>query len=1226
LSQTLNSALRDREGNYWFAQVRGVSKLRADYRAFESLTSQSYTGEKPVLPAQAVNAVAVESGENPVIWVGTTGKSIVKIAPNRTSMTIGTAHGVLDDWVNAMRFDSNGRLWVASHSGINVILSNRNKPVSEMPIRQRINGEGEELLIAGRESATAYDVNILDIQTKSSGERLVESIWIPGYWTVYCYVDEEWFVLRQASGLPKQEFAEVVYTDEGRLLVVARDFSIYRSLKLLTVSSLNEFNTKPALVSTSKPDAGYMKEIDMPVFEEVWSGEQTAATEVNTAVWYDSCLWVCTNRGIFILGGEPFKILDSIQLNRELKTAQVTNLQVSSLTGTLWAGTNAGLVEIDPTTRSVKRIITRNDGLLANEAWQSASIAQDQEGTIYYGTPFGLALYRPHLDQDNLVPPAIRMKNISIKEDYRGNNEVSFEYAALSYTNERQVRYKTRLIGYDDWSSEHTEHKMRFTNLPAFAFPREYTFEVQACNNDDVWTETPSRYSFSVTPAWWFRWWGLLIEFLLLAGFVVGYVKYRTRKHVQAFERERQVSERLRQVDKLKDEFLANTSHELRTPLQGIIGITESLIDGVAGSLPEKAKANLAMVSASGKRLASLVNDILDFSKLKKHDLKLQKKPVDVRVLTDFVLRVSEQLALNKPVELKNQISTAIPVVDGDENRLQQILLNLVGNAIKFTEAGTVTISAMEKDGMVEFSVRDTGIGITEDKLETVFESFEQADASTERLYGGTGLGLAVTRQLVELHGGKIWVESEVGEGSTFTFSIPVGSGEADNTLQAPALSSVSGAEEMELPGSMNEGIKAEGDGRVHVLVVDDEPINQQVLANHLEFINCTVVQAMNGEEALRALRSDQKFDLVLLDIMMPKMSGYEVCQKIRETHLPSELPVIMVTAKNQLEDLVEGLSSGANDYLAKPFNKGELIARMKTQLNLSKLNSAYGRFVPHEFLKFLEKESIIDVRLGDNVEMEMTIFVSDIRGFTTLSEKMTPEQNFKFINDYLEKVSPIVRTYDGFVDRYSGDAIMALFPGKPDDAIQAAIETLHTLAGLNSERRTNNELPINVGIGLHTGGLMLGIVGERERAQGDIFSDAVNLANRIEGLSKLYGVSIVVSEETLSKLNDNEKYHQRFLGKVQVKGKKESVSVFEIYDGDAESLIELKLKTKQDFEQGLEHYFDQNFTEASVCFNNVLKRNPDDKTASLYLGRSAKFMVEGVSPDWQGVEAFETK
>jgi signal transduction histidine kinase/ligand-binding sensor domain-containing protein len=747
LSKTLNSVFRDREGNYWFAQVTGVSKLRADYRAFESLTSQSYTGEKPAIPAQAVNAVAVESGENPVIWVGTTGKSIVKIAPNRTSMTIGTAHGVLDDWVNAMRFDSNGRLWVASHSGINVILSNRNKPVSEMPIRQRINGEGEELLIAGRESATAYDVNILDIQTKSSGERLVESIWIPGYWTVYCYVDEEWFVLRQASGLPKQEFAEVVYTDEGRLLVVARDFSIYRSLKLLTVSSLNEFNTKPALVSTSKPDAGYMKEIDMPVFEEVWSGEQTAATEVNTAVWYDSCLWVCTNRGIFILGGEPFKILDSIQLNRELKTAQVTNLQVSSLTGTLWAGTNAGLVEIDPTTRSVKRIITRNDGLLANEAWQSASIAQDQEGTIYYGTPFGLALYRPHLDQDNLVPPAIRMKNISIKEDYRGNNEVSFEYAALSYTNERQVRYKTRLIGYDDWSSEHTEHKMRFTNLPAFAFPREYTFEVQACNNDDVWTETPSRYSFSVTPAWWFRWWGLLIEFLLLAGFVVGYVKYRTRKHVQAFERERQVSERLRQVDKLKDEFLANTSHELRTPLQGIIGITESLIDGVAGSLPEKAKANLAMVSASGKRLASLVNDILDFSKLKKHDLKLQKKPVDVRVLTDFVLRVSEQLALNKPVELKNQISTAIPVVDGDENRLQQILLNLVGNAIKFTEAGTVTISAMEKDGMVEFSVRDTGIGITEDKLETVFESFEQADASTERLYGGTGLGLAVTRQ-----------------------------------------------------------------------------------------------------------------------------------------------------------------------------------------------------------------------------------------------------------------------------------------------------------------------------------------------------------------------------------------------------------------------------------------------------------------------------------------------
>ncbi|MFQ5753598.1 MAG: adenylate/guanylate cyclase domain-containing protein, partial [bacterium] len=161
---------------------------------------------------------------------------------------------------------------------------------------------------------------------------------------------------------------------------------------------------------------------------------------------------------------------------------------------------------------------------------------------------------------------------------------------------------------------------------------------------------------------------------------------------------------------------------------------------------------------------------------------------------------------------------------------------------------------------------------------------------------------------------------------------------------------------------------------------------------------------------------------------------------------------------------------------------------------------------------------------------------------------------------------------------------------------------------------------------GLHTGSVMLGIVGEKERTQGDIFSDAVNLTNRIEGLSKLYGVSIVISEQTLSCLPDANDYHQRFLGKVQVKGKKESVSVFEIYDGATEQAIELKLKTKADFEDGLHRYFAKDFTNASVCFKKVLDVNPDDKTAKLYLERSAQFMVQGVAEAWEGIETMASK
>jgi two-component system sensor histidine kinase ChiS len=699
----------------------------------------------------------------------------------------------------------------------------------------------------------------------------------------------------------------------------------------------------------------------------------------------------------------------------------------------------------------------------------------------------------------------------------------------------------------------------------------------------------------------------------------------------QELAREREINERLRQIDKLKDDFLANTSHELRTPLNGIIGLAESLLDAPGENVSEKTRANLAMIIASGRRLASLVNDILDFSKLKRQDLHIQKKPIDMRVLTDLVLKFNEPLLRKKNLLLKNEIAPNTPPVEGDENRLQQIMHNLIGNAVKFTPAGSVTVSAREKNGMVAIAIADTGIGIPKDKFDRIFQSFEQAEASIAREYSGTGLGLAITKQLVELHGGEISVESEVGKGSTFTFTLP--KSEATEVVSSEVLKSevarIRQAGQV-APTSVLKSVEgkaghAASNGEFRILVVDDEPINQQVLANHLALANYEFTQAFNGEEALKAIEGT-KFDLVLLDIMMPRMSGYEVCQRLRQQYLPAELPVIMVTAKDQVSDLLEGLSSGANDYIAKPFYKDELLARLKTHLNLLKINQAFGRFVPREFLHYLQKESVVEVKLGDHTQMEVTIFVSDIRGFTTISEKMTPAENFAFINEYFSIASPTVREHHGFVDRYTGDAIMALFPRQAEDALNNSIVTLKKLQGFNAERIKRNEPAIQIGVGLHTGNLMLGIVGEKERTQGDIFSDAVNLTNRIEGLCKFYGASIVVSEITLNKLANRGDYHTRFLGKVQVKGKDVPIALYEVYNGDAEAIIELKLKTKADFEEGLKRYFAREFAQAVVCFKNVLNVHAEDKTAEIYLRRAARFVVEGVPEDWEGVEAMESK
>jgi signal transduction histidine kinase len=229
--------------------------------------------------------------------------------------------------------------------------------------------------------------------------------------------------------------------------------------------------------------------------------------------------------------------------------------------------------------------------------------------------------------------------------------------------------------------------------------------------------------------------------------------------------------EALKRVDRLKDEFLANTSHELRTPLNGIIGLSESLYDNI--NEPEQLE-DLSMIISSGKRLASLVNDILDFSKLRNFDIELQRKPIDLYSIAEIILRINKPLVSGKKLELINKVPVDLAAIDGDENRLQQILNNLIGNAIKFTETGSVTVSAQKKNQDIQVSVSDTGIGIPESKKEVIFHEFQQADGSISREFAGTGLGLSISKHLVELHGGKMWLESEVSKGSSFIFTLPV--------------------------------------------------------------------------------------------------------------------------------------------------------------------------------------------------------------------------------------------------------------------------------------------------------------------------------------------------------------------------------------------------------------------------------------------------------------------
>ena len=290
------------------------------------------------------------------------------------------------------------------------------------------------------------------------------------------------------------------------------------------------------------------------------------------------------------------------------------------------------------------------------------------------------------------------------------------------------------------------------------------------------------------------------------------------------------------------------------------------------------------------------------------------------------------------------------------------------------------------------------------------------------------------------------------------------------------------------------------------------------------------------------------------------------------------------------------------------------------------RLTEAYQRFVPSQLLSSLEKESILDVQLGDQVQKEMSILFSDIRSFTTLSESMTPEENFRFVNSYLSLMGPLVREHHGYIDKYVGDSIMARFDRSPDDAVQTSVSMFKALREFNEERLREGYEPIRIGVGVNTGMMMLGTLGEEDRMEGSVISDAVNLAARLESLTKLYKTQLLISEATFKKLT-LEVFKARLIDKVAVKGKESSVLVYEVLDAEAQELFEKKHGTIKLFEEGFDFYQNQRFEEALPLFRRCLELVVEDTVAALYVERCQTLISGGWNTEtWDGVNRMETK
>ena len=286
----------------------------------------------------------------------------------------------------------------------------------------------------------------------------------------------------------------------------------------------------------------------------------------------------------------------------------------------------------------------------------------------------------------------------------------------------------------------------------------------------------------------------------------------------------------------------------------------------------------------------------------------------------------------------------------------------------------------------------------------------------------------------------------------------------------------------------------------------------------------------------------------------------------------------------------------------------------------LTKVNAAFGRFVPHEFIKALGHDQISEVKLGDQVEKEVTVFFSDIRSYTSISEEMTPRENFNFLNSYFGRVGPLIKKHHGFVNQYYGDGIMSLFLQQPEDAISAAIAIHIALRKYNKERKAKRRTTIKIGIGVHCGPLMLGVIGDVLRMEANVVADTVNIASRMEGLTKYYGASIITSAPTLMRIQNPDKFHYRYLGKVQVKGRKEPIGVYDFFDGDKPAIIQRKLDSLDAFKEGMEAYYEKSFVQSARLFDQVLAVFPQDKAAQWYKENSTRHILEGVPDSWDGV------
>ena len=972
---------QDRGGTIWVGTFRGLNELDPVTRKFV----RHLMG-----PGAIVISIAEDRAGN--LWVGTNGKGLSQLTKRARELKTYTLAGHESSRLHLAREASNGGLWTNPGDGDSIIYVDSTRRTKAW----RLDVPDFGMMLPGRQGGLWLATRGKGLVLRDKAGTIFfyqfnpvgEPIWKNDLG--FIYQDSQgylWVVLKPNNGL-------IRFDPNSRTIVrhYRHDPSNPTSISTSGVNSLIEDDEHFFWIAT---DNGLNRLEPLTDKFTHWTHNPTDTTTLSSSIiqglaeGYDGSLWVGTSLGVNRFDKKTGKVQRFFRGDGHLSNYTFQILKDG--TGNLWVGySNNGFSKLDVRTGRFTTF-TERDGL-RNEMFNTYDCMQRQNGEMIFQSSGRSVVFHPDsLRPSTFMPPIVLTafsvfdRSVTLSEDsvsYKSitmpydSNFFAFEFISLDLTVPERNQHAYMLEGYEDnWNYVGNKREAKYTKVP----PGEYVFRVKGTNSDGVWNEMGTFINITITPPWWKTTWAYLGYGAAILG--VLYTIRRSEKHRDRLKHQAELeharAESLQEVDSLKSRFFANISHEFRTPLTLMEGPAKQLLEGEYTGDP---KSLYKIIVRNSHRLLKLVNQLLDLSKLDAGKMNLVLKELDIVELIREVASSFDSLAQRKGVALSIVADQEAIVGQFDQEKIEQIIINLLSNALKFTEeGGSVTVSitrhpersesrrflsgrteskdvprdgssehaspdrerrdrlesigtalSMTRDGFVTIKVTDTGVGIPADQLDKVFDRFYQVDASQTREQEGTGIGLALTKELVKVQQGTITVNSEVGKGSEFIVTLPLGKpAEAPSptsqlrtpTAQRPtAATVVEENEPSEISAAMKQG--------AIILIIEDNADMRAYIRSYLA-ATYIVHEAKDGVDGIEKAKEVIP-DLIICDVMMPRMDGFEVAKILKAEEKTSHIPIVMLTAKAGQESKLEGLEKGADDYITKPFDAKELLIRSR--------------------------------------------------------------------------------------------------------------------------------------------------------------------------------------------------------------------------------------------------------------------------------------------------------